>query len=54
MRTAGDGIEALDVAADFVPDLVVLDLGLPRLDGTEVCRRLRAEGHEVRSAGDGA
>ena len=44
VRTAGDGIEALDVAADFVPDLVVLDLGLPRLDGTEVCRRLRAEG----------
>ena len=30
--------------ADFVPDLVVLDLGLPRLDGVEVCRRLRAEG----------
>ena len=44
VRTAGDGIEALSVAADFVPDLVVLDLGLPRLDGTEVCRRLRAEG----------
>ena len=38
-----DGIEALDLAAGFVPDLVVLDLGLPRLDGVEVCRRLRAE-----------
>ena len=36
-------IEALDVAAGFVPDLVVLDLGLPRLDGVEVCRRLRAD-----------
>jgi DNA-binding response OmpR family regulator len=44
VRTAGDGVEALDAALEFVPDLVVLDLGLPRLDGVEVCRRLRAEG----------
>ncbi|HWA53080.1 MAG TPA: response regulator, partial [Solirubrobacterales bacterium] len=44
VKTSGDGIEALDVASGFVPDLVVLDLGLPRLDGIEVCRRLRAEG----------
>ena len=44
VRTSADGVEALDVAAGFVPDLVVLDLGLPRLDGVEVCRRLRADG----------
>jgi two-component system, OmpR family, response regulator MprA len=44
VRTSADGVEALDVAAGFVPDLVVLDLGLPRLDGLEVCRRLREEG----------
>ena len=44
VRTAADGVEALDTASEFVPDLVVLDLGLPRLDGVEVCRRLRAEG----------
>jgi two-component system, OmpR family, response regulator MprA len=44
VRTSADGVEALDVATGFVPDLVVLDLGLPRLDGVEVCRRLRAEG----------
>ena len=44
VRTAGDGVEALDAAAEFIPDLVVLDLGLPRLDGIEVCRRLREEG----------
>jgi DNA-binding response OmpR family regulator len=44
VRTAGDGIAALDAAAEFYPDLVVLDLGLPRLDGIEVCRQLRAEG----------
>jgi two-component system, OmpR family, response regulator MprA len=43
VRTAGDGVAALDAADQFVPDLVVLDLGLPRLDGVEVCRRLRAE-----------
>jgi DNA-binding response OmpR family regulator len=44
VRTAGDGEEALSMAAEFVPDLVILDLGLPRLDGVEVCRRLRADG----------
>jgi DNA-binding response OmpR family regulator len=44
VRTAADGIEALDEATAFVPDLVVLDLGLPRLDGTEVCRQLREDG----------
>jgi len=43
VRTSGDGVEALDLASGFVPDVVVLDLGLPRMDGVEVCRRLRAE-----------
>ena len=41
VRTALDGEEALEAARDFSPDLVVLDLGLPKLDGVEVCRRLR-------------
>lgn len=44
VRTAGDGVEALDAAAQFIPDLVVLDLGLPRLDGIEVCKQLRTDG----------
>ena len=44
VRTTGDGDEALPAAAEFVPDLVILDLGLPGLDGVEVCRGLRAEG----------
>src|ERR1700679_533346 len=44
VKTSADGVEALDVAAGFFPDLVVLDLGLPRLDGVEVCRGLRMEG----------
>src|SRR2546421_3011046 len=43
VRTAGDGAEALDRAAEFIPDLVVLDLGPPRLDGLEVCKQLRAD-----------
>jgi two-component system, OmpR family, response regulator MprA len=39
---AADGLEALLVARDRPPDLVVLDVMLPGLDGLEVCRRLRA------------
>ena len=44
VRVAGDGESALDEAGVFAPDAVVLDLGLPELDGVEVCRRLRTEG----------
>ncbi len=44
VRIAGDGEAALDSAGAFHPDLVVLDLGLPKLDGIEVARRLRSEG----------
>jgi DNA-binding response OmpR family regulator len=44
VRVAGDGESALDQAGLFAPDAVVLDLGLPKLDGVEVCRRLRTGG----------
>ena len=41
---AGDGAEALQVAGEWAPDLVVLDLMLPDVDGLEVCRKLREGG----------
>jgi len=41
--TASDGVEALDAARDKKPDLIVLDIMLPKLDGFEVCRILRTE-----------
>ncbi len=43
VETAADGQEALDKARRLRPDLIVLDLMMPRLDGWEVCRRLRKE-----------
>jgi len=42
VRTAADGPTALALVAEVMPDLVILDLMLPGLDGIEVCRRLRA------------
>ena len=41
VRLATDGEAALEAASAFQPDIVVLDLGLPKLDGIEVARRLR-------------
>lgn len=44
VEAAADGVVALDLVRSSEPDAVVLDLGMPRVDGLEVCRRLRAEG----------
>lgn len=41
VRIAGDGFRALDLAATWQPELIILDRMLPGLDGVEVCRRLR-------------
>jgi DNA-binding response OmpR family regulator len=40
---AGDGQEALELAAEHTPDLMVLDVMMPKLDGYELTRRVRAE-----------
>jgi two-component system OmpR family response regulator len=44
VRNAGDGQSALSAVTEHHPDLVILDVGLPGLDGFEVCRRLRDDG----------
>jgi len=40
---AADGVEALHIFDNEQPDLVILDVNMPRLDGLEVCRRIRTE-----------
>jgi DNA-binding response OmpR family regulator len=47
VKLAADGVAGLDEAHAFLPDLIVLDLGLPRLDGVDVAKRLREGGDEV-------
>jgi len=41
VRTARDGLQAIEIAEHFRPDLILLDIGMPRLDGFETCRRIR-------------
>ncbi len=42
IRTAHDGEETLKVVAEFAPDLLLLDVMMPRLSGFEVCKKLRS------------
>ena len=43
VRTAHDGQQAVDIALDFRPDVMLLDIGMPRLNGYDSCRRIRKE-----------
>lgn len=42
-RTAHDGVEAVDAAAEFRPDIILLDIGLPKMNGYEACRKIREQ-----------
>ena len=44
VHTAEDGPQALEKARDVRPDVILLDIGLPGMDGYEVCRRVKADG----------
>ncbi len=41
--TAANGVEALQVSADFQPDLVLSDRDMPEMDGVELCRRIKGD-----------
>jgi DNA-binding response OmpR family regulator len=47
VQTAGDGEQGLEAALNGAPDLIILDIMLPKVNGFEICRSVRAEGLEM-------
>jgi len=47
VKAAEGGVQGLELVAEAAPDAIVLDIGMPDVDGLEVCRRLRAAGDRV-------
>ncbi len=47
VQSAEDGAKAIELVVGELPDAVVLDIGMPEIDGLEVCRRLRLLGNRV-------
>lgn len=43
VRTAHDGIAAIEVAAEFRPEIILMDVGMPRLNGLDAARRIKSE-----------
>jgi CheY-like chemotaxis protein len=43
VRTAGDGYEAVEIAQEFEPEIVLMDLGMPRMNGYEAARQIRQQ-----------
>jgi CheY-like chemotaxis protein len=43
VQTASDGLEAIALAGDLLPDIIFLDIGMPTLNGYDACRRIRQE-----------
>ena len=44
VRTASDGQEAIELAAEFLPEVILMDLGMPRMNGFEAARTIRKQG----------